>query len=145
VINQENPNREQVSLFLNRLEILTDEEKEKLQRNISKLILDSAWKSKMANAWHLAGYAARDSARNLAWVSARDSARNLAWVSARDSARSLGEKSLLFPSREAARTSGALVVRDLIAGKDFEILIAPFRFLLEELGIVDRQAEQKII
>jgi hypothetical protein len=126
VINQENPNREQVSLFLNRLEILTDEEKEKLQRNISKLILDSAWKSKMANAWHLAGYAARDSARNLAWVSARDSAR------------SLGEKSLLFPSREAARTSGALVVRDLIAGKDFEILIAPFRFLLEELGIVDR-------
>jgi hypothetical protein len=133
VINQENPNREQVSLFLNRLEILTDEEKEKLQRNISKLILDSAWKSKMANAWHLAGYAARDSARNLAWVSARDSAR------------SLGEKSLLFPSREAARTSGALVVRDLIAGKDFEILIAPFRFLLEELGIVDRQAEQKII
>jgi hypothetical protein len=133
VINQENPNREQVSLFLNRLEILTDEEKEKLQRNISKLILDSAWKSKMANAWHLAGYAARDSARNLAWVSARDSAR------------SLGEKSLLFPSREAARTSGALVVRDLIAGKDFEILIAPFRFLLEELGIVDLLAEQKII
>ena len=129
VTNQENPNHEQVLLFLNRLEILTDQEKEKLQQNISKLIQDSAWKSKMANAWHLAGYAARDSVRH--------PGRDSAWVSARDSARHLGEKSALFPSREAARTSGALVVRDLISTKDFEILIAPCRFLLEELGIVE--------
>ncbi len=131
--NQDNPNHEQVSLFLNRLEILTDEEKEKLQQNTSELIQDSAWKSKMANAWHSAGYAARDSARALAWVSARDSARNL------------GGKSSLFPSREAARASGALVVRDLISTKDFEILIAPCRFLLEELGIVEPRQEQESI
>ncbi len=126
-----NPNHEQVSLFLNRLEILTDAEKEKLQHDISKLLQDSAWKSKMANAWHAAGYAARSAARDSAWVSARDAARNL------------GGKSLLFPSREAARASGALVVRDLISTKDFEILIAPCRFLLEELGIVEPLAEQE--
>ncbi len=131
--NQENPNHEQVSLFLSRLEILTDAEKEKLQQNISKLIQDSAWKSKMANAWHSAGYVARDSTRNLAWVFARDLARNL------------GGKSSLFPSREAARASGALVVRDLISTKDFEILIAPCRFLLEELGIVEPLKEQEMI
>ncbi len=119
--NQENPNHEQVSLFLNRLEILTDKEKEKLQQNISKLTYDLAWKSKMALAWHSAGYAARNSARNSAWVSARDSAR----ASGGDSAR------------ERARASGAFVVRDLISTKDFEILIAPCRFLLEELGIVE--------
>ncbi len=119
--NQENPNHEQVSLFLNRLEILTDKEKEKLQQNISKLTYDLAWKSKMALAWHSAGYAARNSARDSAWVSARDSAR----ASGGDSAR------------ERARASGALVVRDLISTKDFEILIAPCRFLLEELGIVE--------
>ncbi len=43
----------------------------------------------------------------------------------------------------AARASGVLVVRDLIATKDFEIQIAPHRFLLEELGIVEplREAE----
>ena len=127
--NQDDPNYEQVLLFLNRLEILTDGEKEKLQQNISELIQDSAWKSKMANAWHLAGYAARDSARDSAWVSARDSARNL------------GGKSSLFPAREAARASGALVIRDLISTKDFEILIAPCRFLLEELGIVEQLRE----
>lgn|GEM_PF-1302222 len=138
--NQDNPNHEQVSLFLNRLEILTDEEKEKLQQNTSELIQDSVWKSKMANAWHSAGYAARDSTG----YSARDSARALAWVSARDSARNLGGKSL-FPSREAARASGALVVRDLISTKDFEILIAPCRFLLEELGIVEPLEEQERI
>ncbi len=58
-------------------------------------------------------------------------------------ARASGGKSSLFPSREAARASGVLVVRDLIATKDFEILIAPYRFLLEELGIVEplREAE----
>jgi hypothetical protein len=133
VTNQDNPNHEQVSLFLNHLEILTDEEKEKLQQNTSELIQDSAWKSKMANAWHSAGWAARDSARNSAWVSARDSARNL------------GGKSPLFPSREAARASGALVVRDLISTKDFEILIAPCRFLLEELGIVEPLEEQETV
>ncbi len=118
-----NPNHEQVSLFLNRLEILTDAEKEKLQHDISELLQDSAWRSKMANAWHAAGYAARNAARDSAWVSAREAARNL------------GGKSSLFPAREAARASGALVVRDLISTKDFEILIAPCRFLLEELGI----------
>ena len=130
MINQEDPNHEQVSIFFNRLEILTDEEKDVLQRNISKLMQDAAWKSMMANAWHSAGYAARNSVRNLAWISARNSARNL------------GETVALFPSREAARTSGALVVRDLISSKDFEILIAPCRFLLEELGIVEPQEEQ---
>jgi hypothetical protein len=118
VTNQDNPNHEQVSLFLNHLEILTDEEKEKLQQNTSELIQDSA---------------------------ARDSARNSAWVSARDSARNLGGKSPLFPSREAARASGALVVRDLISTKDFEILIAPCRFLLEELGIVEPLEEQETV
>ena len=121
--NQNNPNQEQVSLFLNRLEILTEAEKEKVQKNILELLQDSEWKSKMANAWHLAGYSSRDSSRELAWVSARESARNL------------GGKSPLFPSREAARASGALVVRDLISTEDFEILVAPCRFLLEELGI----------
>ncbi len=131
--NQDNPNHEQVSLFLNRLEIFTDEEKEKLQKNISKLTQDSTWKSKMANAWHSAGYAARNATRDEAWVFARETARNL------------GGGSLLFPSREAARASGALVVRDLIATKDFEILIAPCRFLLEELGIVEPLEEQEII
>ena len=40
VTNQENPNHEQVLLFLNRLEILTDQEKEKLQQNILKLARD---------------------------------------------------------------------------------------------------------
>jgi hypothetical protein len=131
VINQENPNHEQVSLLFNRLEILTNEEKEKLQQIILKLMQDKAWKSKMANAWHSAGYAARDPTRNLAWVSARESARNL------------GEKSSAFPSREAARASGALVIRDLIPTEDFEILIAPCRFLLEELGIVGPLEEQE--
>jgi hypothetical protein len=121
VTNQDNPNHEQVSLFLSHLEILTDEGKEKLQQNTSELIRDSAWKSKMANAWHSVGWAARDSARNL------------------------GGKSPLFPSREAARASGALVVRDLISTKDFEILIAPCRFLLEELGIVEPLEEQETV
>ncbi len=131
--SQENPNHEQVSLFLNRLEILTDKEKEKLQQNISKLTYDLAWKSKMALAWHSAGYAARNSARNSAWVSARDLARASGGDSAQDSAR------------ERARVSGALVVRDLISTKDFEILIAPCRFLLEELGIVEPLEEQETI
>ena len=131
--NQDNPNHEQVSLFLNHLEILTDEKKEKLQQKTSVLIQDPEWKSKMANAWHSAGWAARDSARDSAWVAARDSARNL------------GGKSPLFPSREAARASGALVVRDLISTKDFEILIAPCRFLLEELGIAEPLEEQETI
>lgn len=71
----------------------------------------------MTNAWHLAGHAARNAARDSAWILARDSARNL------------GGKSSLFPSREAARASGVLVVRDLISTKDFEILIEPCRFL----------------
>ena len=132
--NQENSNHEQVSSLLNRLEILTDVEREKLQRNILKLLQDKEWKSKMANAWHLAGYAARGSAREEEWVSARESARNL------------GEKSsalVAFPSREAARACGALVIRDLIPTKDFEILVEPCRFLLEELGIVERLEEQE--
>ena len=131
--NLSTPNHEQVSLLLNRLEILTDAEKEKLQQDIAKLLQDSTWKSKMANAWHAAGNAARQGERAAPWVLARESARNL------------GGQSPLFPAREAARASGALVVRDLIEIKDFEILIAPCRFLLEELGIVEPLEEQETI
>jgi len=125
VTSQDNPNHAQVSLLIDRLKILTDPEKEKFQQKISELIGDPTWKSKMANAWHRAGYAARESTRNTAWSAARAAARNL------------GANSPLFPAREAARASGALVVRDLITTEDFEILIAPCRFLLEELEIIE--------
>jgi len=121
----DNPNGKEVSLFLQRLEILSGPEREKLAERIAFLLSDPAWKSKMANAWHVAGNAARGADRSVPWVKARESARNL------------GANSPLFPAREAARASGALVVRDLITPAEFEILIAPCRFLLEELKIVE--------
>ncbi len=42
----------------------------------------------------------------------------------------------------SARVASVLVVRNLISVEDFEILIAPCRFLLEELGIVEPLEDQ---
>jgi activator of HSP90 ATPase len=123
--NEYGPNYEQVSLFINRSKILTEEEVKVIDQNESELLANSA----------------RDLARHAAMKSAQRAAQGAAmksaWKSTYKSAQSAGQSEAMKSAMKSARTAQALVVRDLISTKDFEILIAPCRFLLEELGIVD--------
>jgi len=66
-------------------------------------------------AWSAARVAAWDTARDTAWVAARDAAWDATWDAARSAAWS------------AAWGANALIVRDLISAKHFDILTAPMR------------------
>lgn len=70
-----------------------------------------------------------------------NSAWDSAWKSVRKSVRNKALDSTLY----SARVASVLVVHNLISVEEFEILIAPCRFLLEELGIVEPLEEQETI
>ncbi len=117
-------NHDQVALFINRLQTLTQKDVETIRLMRELTLNNSAWDS--------------------AWKSAQTLAlrhNHSAWKSAWKSARNEVLDSTLY----SARVASVLVVRNLISVEDFEILISPCRFLLEELGIVEPLEEQETI
>ncbi len=85
---------------------------------------------------------------NSGWDSAWKLAQTLALRhnhSAWKSAWKLARNEVLDSTLYSARVASVLVVRYLISIEEFEILIAPCRFLLEELGIVEPLEEQETI
>ncbi len=115
------PNHDQVALFIDNIPTMTIDEARKIQHKRQEILNDSAWSS----------------ARDSAWSSAKISARKAAWDSAKISAWACVSASAKASVRACVSASQALVVRDLISVEDFETLISPCRFLLEELGIVE--------
>jgi CelD/BcsL family acetyltransferase involved in cellulose biosynthesis len=116
VIKEFGDNHDQVALFINRLQTLTHKDMETIQLMRELTLNNSAW--------------------DAAWKSAQTLGlrhNHAAWKSAWMSARKDTKDATLY----TARTSSVLVVRNLISVEDFEILISPCRFLLEELRIVE--------
>ena len=106
------PNGREVALLIDRAARLTADEARGLA---------AAWAAAWDAAWDAAWYAAWDAAWDAAWYAAAwDAARGAAWDAARGAA-----------GDAAWYAAGALVVRDLITPKQFDLLYGPWRTVIE--------------
>ena len=110
-------NTEQVTAFIERCKVLTDDEIEKIAA--WSVARDAAWEA----AWQTSWCAARDAA----WEALhRDTAWDSAWVAT---------------SLAARYAACAIVVMDLITAEQFAILTELFAEILVELGIIWKASE----
>ncbi len=133
------PNGEAVVALVEQARTLTPEDATRLAA-----AWDAAWYAARDAAWHAARYAAWCAARDAAWCAARDAAwhaaRYAAWCAARDAAGYAARDAAWDAARDAAwdaagsaagSAAGALVARDLITTKQFDILYGPWRAVME--------------
>ena len=107
------PNGEAVAALIERAATITPEQAERLR---------AAWNA----AWNAAWYAAADAAADAARYAARHAAWNAAWNVARYAAR--------YAARRAAADAAlALVVRDLINQKQFQVLYGRWASVMEAM------------
>jgi hypothetical protein len=109
------PNGEAVAAFIDRCRTMTPEQLTRLAaaRDAAR---SAAWDAAWAAAWDAAWAAARDAAREAAWEAAWAAARDAVWDAARDAVWDAAWDAAI-----------AILVRDLITPKQYDILVKPFR------------------
>ena len=104
------PQGREVAAIIDRARMLAADERRQLGA-ASDAARDAAWGAARDAAWDAAWDAARDAARNAAWGAAWDAAWGAARAAARDAAL-------------------ATLVRDLITGNQYDLLMAPWRTVI---------------
>ncbi len=125
--NKDVPNYKQVALFIDSIDKITVDEIKRVIKNYRTNASNNAFSNTYTRAYtraHSNTYAntttgAYKNAYTHALVNAYDTIDTNMYANA------------------VSNTTLALVSRDTISVEDFEILISPCKFLLEELGIVD--------
>ena len=129
------PNGEAVAALIERAGHLTLDEAGRLADAAWSAAADAAWGA----AWRAAAGAAWGAAAGAAWVAAADAAwvatRDTAWVATRAAAWDAARHAAWVATRHAARdAAAALVVRDLISQKQFQVLYGPWASVMEGEG-----------
>jgi len=123
--NKEVPNHEQVALFIESIDKITVDEIKRVIKNYRANAYDNAYSNSYARAYTRA----HDNAHSNTTTGAYKSAYTYALAKAYDTIDTN------IYATAVSNTTLALVSRDTISAPEFEILISPCRFLLEELGI----------
>ncbi len=125
--NKDIPNHEQVELFIESIDKITVDEIKRVIKNYRANAYDNSYSNTYALAY--------TRAHSNTYSNITTGAYKNAYTHALDKAYDTIDTNMYATA--VSNTTLALVSRDTISVEDFEILIAPCRFLLEELGIVD--------
>lgn len=125
--NKDAPNHEQVALFIDSIDKITVDEIKRVIKNYRANAYDNAYSNTYARAYTRA----YDNAYSNTTTRAYKSAYTYALTKAYDTIDTN------IYATAVSNTTLALLSRSTISSEDFEALISPCRFLLDDLGIVD--------
>ncbi len=125
--NEDVPNPEQVALFIDSIDKITVDEIKRVIKKYRANAYDNAYSNTYARAYTRAYSNTYSNTTTRAYKNAYTYAL----------AKAYDTIDTNIYATAVSNTTLALVSRDTISVGDFEILISPCRFLLEELGIVE--------